>query len=156
MAFGDVKKVRLGVSDPIGYNDFISIPADGDLPTENIPPQTAYSIQDLKIYKAYSAEQSTWEIVSTELTDERIQFFIDAHGVDKARWHCLKAILVIVGRRIALERMRSGADEFSFIALKDLYAFYKNLLDDIADYLDPPCEAGAWISTPQPVIGGGI
>jgi len=156
MAFDDVKNVRLSICDPVGYNDFIQVANEAELPAENVPPQTAYSITELKLYKAFSAETEEWQIARTELSDERIQFFITAYGVDKARWHCLKAILTSVARQISLARMKSGADELTFVKLSDLYAFYKNLLDDIMEVIAPPIGAGMWLNAGQPVIGGGI
>jgi len=156
MAFDDVKKVRLGVADPVGFNDFACVADAGALPAENAPPQTAYSVRSLKVYKAYDETAGEWQTVPTELSDERIQFFVDAYGADKARWHCLKAILVSVGRKLGLAKLKSGADEMTFLKLQDLYAFYKNLLDDIMEAIDPPMAAGAWLRTGQPDIGGGM
>ena len=156
MAFDDIKNVRLGICDPVGYNDFVQVADEGGLPTENIPPQTAYSITSLKVYKAYSAEMVGWQIVRTELSDERIRYFITAHGVDKARWHCLKAILTSVARQISLAKLESGSDRLTFVKLSDLYAFYKGLLDDIMEVIEPPIDAGMWLGTGSPVIGGGM
>jgi len=156
MAFDEIKHVRLGVCDPVGYNDFIQVADRHELPLDNIPPQTAYSLAAEKIYKAFCGDCDEWKIVETELSDERIQFFIAAYGADKARWHCLKAILVSLGRKIGLARMKSGSDDLTFIALQDLYAFYKGLLEDIMETIDPPNDAGFWLATQPPVIGGGI
>jgi len=156
MAFEDVKNVRLSICDPVGYNDFVQVTDAAGLPAESVPPQTAYSITTLKVYKAYSLEASAWQIVNTELSDSRIEFFINAYGVDKARWHCLKGILTSLARQISLAKMKSGAEGFTYIKLTDLYAFYKNLLDDIMDVIDPPIDAGMWLNTGSPVIGGGM
>jgi len=156
MAFDDIKNVRLSICDPVGYNDFVQVADETELPIENIPPQTAYSIQSLKVYKAYSVEMESWQIVNTELSDSRITFFIDAYGVDKARWHSLKGILTSLARQISLAKLKSGSDELTFIKLTDLYAFYKSLLDDVMDIINPPIDAGMWMNTGSPVIGGGM
>jgi len=156
MAFDEIKRVRLGVCDPVGYNDFVQVGDRHDLPRDNVPPQTAYSLVAEKVYKAFCAERGEWQIVATELSDERIRFFVSEYGEDKARWHCLKAILVSLGRKIGLARMKSGADDLTFLALQDLHAFYKGLLEDIKDAIDPPNKAGFWLATEAPVVAGGI
>lgn len=155
VSFDDIKHIRLSVVDPVGYNDFISVPTETDLPTTDIPPQTAFYIEDIKVYKAYSAELAQWDIISTELSNDRIAQFIQLYGIEKARYRCLRAILISVGRKLGLERLKSGADELVFLKLNDLYAFYKSLLEDIDEEINGPA-TGMYLRMNDPTIAGGI
>jgi len=155
MDYEEIKSVRLVVCDPVGYNDFISVPTIDELPNENIPPQTAYYVESLKIYKAYDNDTEEWAIVNTELSDERIGKLIELHGEGRAKTECLKAILISLGRKMQLVRLKSGADDMTFIDLNDLYNFYKNLLNEIlTDGLNN--SAGLFMRTSDPPIAGGI
>jgi len=159
ISFDQVKAVRLVVADPVGFNDLISVPTLEDLPTENVPPQTAYYIEALKIWKRLDNQLNEWVIVDTELSNERIANLIMQSGEYQAKIRSLRAILTSVARKMQLVKLKSGADDMTFISLKDLLEFYRQLIEDLEVELELAPEEGAGLymrSTGGPDIGGGM
>ena len=158
--FAQISQVRLRINDPEGYSAFLEVATGSALPS--VPaPYTAYRITDTGAYKATDitsgATESDYSLLSIRVSDARIGDWIDDYSVDQAECKALDAILVKIGEEMRIIRLKGGAEDLEWTALKDLYNYYKALSDACKErYRESQgTNTGRYGYTDQPEIAGG-
>lgn len=129
--FEEIKEVRLRISDPFGVINLIEVANKAALPTDPAP-QTNYKTADTGYYwettKTTGATDSDYTIVELQVSDDRIEGWIDSDGVDYATCQGLKQITTQIGKEYGIKKNTAGSDSTEWQALGDLYGYYKDLL----------------------------
>jgi len=152
--------VRLRISDPSGFINFIEIATTGDLPAISAS-QTAYLVTaDGNYYatdKLTGAVLADYEIQDLFVSDERIQNWIDLSGEDYATCQAIKAILPQLGAMMQLKKNGTGAEAVEYQTLKDTYTYYRDLLALCNDEKksNENNNSGRMGGSKAPTIGGG-
>jgi hypothetical protein len=150
--FETLRNVRLAICDPIGYSDIISV----DTLPETGTLKVLYRKTSDGSYWTYVPD--IWQQIVPQLSDERITRFISLYGEQKALRYCLQSLLVIIGRQIDIVSHSAGAESTTFVALNDIYTFYKNMINDLQEdeAAEEGLDTGQYIRSCDPCIGGGV
>lgn len=133
--FTDIKEVRIRISDPYKFINFLEVANPVSLPTSPAS-QTAY--KDASTGSYYSTVEDSpvtvpddYEIQELRMSDERISAWIDYDGVNYATCRALKQIVAQLGEeKGGLKKTSTGAEDTEYNSIKDLYYYYKSLLND--------------------------
>lgn len=131
--FDEIKEVRLRIGDPFGFINFLEVADAASLPASPVN-QTGYKTTDTGYY--YSTEKTSpsvpgdYNIEDLQVSDARISAWIDAYGIDSAACRALSQIIAQLGKELGgFKRNRSGAEEVEYNSIKDMYDYYKSILD---------------------------
>lgn len=151
--FAQIKEVRLTVSDPAGFIDFVEVANQAALP-DPAAAQTAYKAVDSGTYFWFNSDTSSYEPVKLRVSDGRIGGWIDAFGTDGAILKSVQAIVSSLPGEMMIVKNDDGAESTEFLKLLDIQKFYQNWLRDLtpADVASP---SGVYLKTKKPCIAGG-
>lgn len=151
--FDQIKEVRLTISDPAGFIDFIEVANQGALPSPHVD-QTAYKAADTGTYWWYSG--TAYETLDLFVSDGSLSVWIDEFGVSGAVRKAVERIIATLPGRLMIVKNQNGAESTEFIKLLELQKFYRTWLED----LTPPTtvvNTGRWgKSRCDPVAGGNV
>jgi len=152
--------VRLRISDPAGFINFIEIATTGDLPAAPAS-QTAYLVTaDGNYYatdKLTGAVLADYEIQDLYVSDARIQNWIDLNGEDYATCQAINAIKPQLLTQMQLVRNGTGAESTQYQTLRDTYYYLKELSIECSETKksNDNNNSGRMGGSKAPVIGGG-
>lgn len=126
--FDQIKEVRLTISDPPGFIDFIEVADFNALPATQVA-QTAYKAIDTGTY--YDKSTGSWLAERLLVSDADISTWIDAFGVQGAVRKAVERILATLPAHMQIVKNSDGAESTEFLKLLDLQKFYRQWLDDL-------------------------
>jgi hypothetical protein len=144
--FGQIRKMRMLLRDPVGVNDLIysdSLPEEPDT-------QAGYYIADLGKYKKFNERKEAWEQLTLKLSDAFILETLQEKGQRLASIALID--FLIMGLQTGAISFSAGAESVSKPSLKDLIDFYKEQKKILMDQTG--MNTGITIRTAQPIIGG--
>lgn len=153
--------LRLRIKDPQGFIQFLEVADKASLPASPAS-QTAYKVtadgnyySTEKTLGAVEADYSTEELY---ISDTTLSLMIDTYGEDGATCKALQSIIASITYEMrGLKSNKAGADTTEYQGLKDILDAYKYLLDLCSDNKksNENNNSGRYMSTCQPIIGGG-
>ena len=156
----EIFNVRLRISDPPGFIQFLEVANKAALPSD--PEfQTAYLVVADSGYYATSkltgAAEADYELQDLLVSDIRIGLWIDAYDEDTATCKALTAIVSQLGRQLQIKKIDAGADSTEFTSLLDTLNYYKDLLALCSEEKksNNNNNSGKMGGSKAPVIGGG-
>lgn len=149
--FSDIREVRLTISDPSGFIDFLEVANFAALPGTPVA-QTAYKTTDTTTY--YGKDSGTWEALKLRVSDSRISGWIDTFGTDGAARKSVEAIIAGLPAEYMMVSNGDGAEKTEFQKLDVVEKFYRNLLAALTP-ASATSVTGRYVKTKNPVIAGG-
>lgn len=155
----EIIELRLQISDPPNVIRIYDLAATADLPSVPVP-QTAYYVAANGIYykteKETGAVPSDYAFITLQLSDAALSTLIDDLGAN-AKKRALVRIASRLGGQLNIVKNTSGAESTEFIALLDLYKYYKALAADAAEETaeDEGTSTGRFVRIRRPRIAGG-
>jgi hypothetical protein len=152
--FSEIKEVRLKIDDPSG---FINLVNASSLPTTPAP-QTAYRVSGIYYYTEESpAVLGAYEILELEISDDLISEWIAAKNIAYAVYQGIKRIIFRLGKKMLMQKNKTGAESVEYTSLVDMLKYYKDLLKDAKDdyELTQNNNSGRWTTSEAPEIAGG-
>lgn len=146
--FAELKTIRLIIDDPSGYVDFLEVSA---LPLTPVP-WTAYKLTSTGAY--WYHDGASWVLAPIRVSDERLGVWYDASGEEVTVKNAYQTIMRRLGSEMQIVKNSDGAESTDFIALLDLYNFYKHVLEDYQDDKSS-AQTGRYSQTTGPQIAGG-
>jgi hypothetical protein len=144
--FGQIRKIRMMLRDPVGVIDLIFSDSLPDTPDT----QTGYYIASLGNYQKFNERKQLWERLSLKLSDTYILETLQEKG--ERRTPIVLIDFLIMGLQAGAISFSAGAESVSKPNLKDLIDFYKEqkkILEGRAGL-----NTGKIKRTGQPIIGG--
>lgn len=134
--FAQIKAIRLVINDPAGAVDLLQVATSASLPA--VPgKQTVYQAIDSgrywQTYKLSGAAVTDYFEPEMWLSDSLIGDLYDAYGHDTAVYRALRLVLTRIGSKMSAVRIADGADSTEYNNLRDLYAYYKGLIDEFKE-----------------------
>ena len=151
--FEQIKEVRLTISDPAGFIDFVEVANFAALPGSAVA-QTAYKAADTGTYYWYNPDSAVYEALKLRVSDDRISGWVDSFGVDGAVLKSIQAIVSSLPAEMMIVKNTDGAESTEFLQLLDLQKFYQNWLKDLTPVASSS-SAGVYLKTKKPCIAGG-
>jgi hypothetical protein len=134
--FDEIKKIRLTINDPAGVINIVQIATVNSLPA-NPDAQTVYQAIDTGKYwrtdKVSDCSKADYYQPKLYLSDETVEDIFDQYGNDKTVYRCMRLILPKIGDELRIVRMTSGTESTEYLALRDLYNYYKNMINDFKE-----------------------
>lgn len=149
--FDDIKEVRLTISEPSGFIDFLTVANFDALPDEPAS-QTGYKSLDTSTY--YGHDGTSYSSVSLMLSDSRIGAWVDIFGVAGAVRKSIEAIVAQLPAQLQIVKNASGAESTEFTSLLDRQKFYRQWLVDLTP-VDSTVNTGKYFKTVAAEIAGG-
>jgi len=152
--------VRLRVSDPSGFINFIEVADTASLPAAPAS-QTAYKVTADGNYYATDvltgAVLADYEIQDLFVSDARIQNWIDLSGEDYATCQSIDAIKPQLLAKMQLVRNGTGAELAQYQTLKGTYDYLKELSTECNEdkKTNDGNSTGKMGGSKAPTIGGG-
>jgi len=152
--------LRLKINDPAGFIAFDSVDDSASLPATP-SSQTCYLQVDTGEYKATEktsgATAADYTVETLQLSDTVLGALIDGYGEATAACKALKRIISQLGKGMTVKRLAGGADSTEYTSLKEMYDFYKVILDICSDEASSAAgtNTGRYFTSNQPEIAGG-
>lgn len=149
--FSEIKEVRLTISDPAGFIDFLEVANFAALPGSQVA-QTGYKAVDTGTY--YDKSSGAWLAETIMVSDADLSAWIDTFGIPGAIRKAIERILATLPAQMQIVRNADGAESTEFLKLLDLQKFYRQWLADLTP-TDQTVVTSRFGSARSPVIAGG-
>jgi len=120
MDINQIIELRLRVADPHGYINIVSVDELPDAPSD----QSAYRV-DEDVYL-----DSTGAQIELNLSDSRLESWIETYGINDTECIAYKAIAARLGGALRIKRLSSGSESTEWQSILDLYLYYKQMSED--------------------------
>jgi hypothetical protein len=134
--FDQIKAIRLVINDPTGSTDIQQVASSAFLPA--VPgKQTVYQAIDsgryYQTYKLSGAALTDYFEPEMWLSDTIIGDLFDSYGHDTSIYRAIRLILTRIGSKMSAVRIANGADSVEYNNLRDLYAYYKGIIEEFKE-----------------------
>ena len=144
--FAVVRKVRMMLRDPVGFNDFIY----ADSLPEKPDAQAVYYVADLGNYQRFNERRDSWEKAQVKLSDNYIIETVNEKGINRAAVTLID--FIIMGLQSGAISFSAGAESVTKASLRDQIELYKEQKKILMSQAG--MNTGRTMKTKQPVIGG--
>jgi hypothetical protein len=132
IAYDQIASIRIKIYDPEGAIKIIKIDNLSNLP-ENSPKNIAYFVSETSNYMMANGDapytQDSYKICDISISDEEISKIITDFGAANAIEICIRRIMSQLGKKMSLASMQNGSESFNFTSLREMYDFYKSLIE---------------------------